>query len=231
MKKKFIVANWKSNKTSVQAKEWIEEVSNFNPSAPIKSGSAGGQILNDPKEIIICPSFTDLSLLKQIIVDKGLPFKLGAQSVSQFSSGAYTGEINAAQLKEFCQYVLIGHSERRTHFAETDDIIQKKVIRAKEAGLKPIVCVQNATTPIPREVLIVAYEPLGAIGTGQPDTPENADTIAKAIKEKFAVAVLYGGSVTKENVAQFTQKVAIDGVLVGGASLVASDFSAIITHA
>lgn len=215
MKKLFIVANWKSNKTILQAKEWLEEISNI-----------------ENKEIIICPSFILLPLIRSSIIEHQLPFKVGAQDISAFDEGSYTGEVNGSQIKEFADYVIIGHSERRQYFSETDEIIFKKVEMAKKYNLTPIFCVQNENTPIPKDLEIVAYEPVFAIGTGNPDTPENAQKIAEIIKEKNNVKyVLYGGSVTSHNVHAFTSIESVDGILVGKASLDAKEFGEIIKNA
>src|SRR3990167_1677538 len=201
MKKLYIVANWKANKTNLEAKEWLQEISNFNP-------PAGGQISNDKeKEVVVCPPVTLLSLMHDFVKQNDLSLYLGAQDVSPFGMGAYTGEVAAEQLKELAQYVIVGHSERRKNFHEDDEIIAKKVERAMTVGLEPILCVQGADTPIPNGVHVVAYEPVFAIGTGTPDTPENANAVAKEIKNKHKDAsLLYGGSVTSENVASFTHQ-------------------------
>jgi triosephosphate isomerase (TIM) len=152
--------------------------------------------------------------------------------ISPFDEGAYTGEINGNQIREFADYVIIGHSERRKNFAETDEMLSQKVQRAIECSLTPIFCVQGSDTPIPDGVTLVAYEPIFAIGTGNPDTPENAEAVIKTIKEKNPSVkyVLYGGSVTPEGVGGFTQKPLIDGVLVGGASLLSDKFVQIIKN-
>lgn len=214
MKKLFIVANWKSNLTSSQANEWVQALE-----ASIKNQEL------ENKEVILFPSFTLLSNIHSSL-------QLGAQNISPFDEGAYTGEVNGKQIKEFAKYVLIGHSERRKHFFEEEKIVERKVEMAKKYDLIPIVCVQDAKTPIPSDVTIVAYEPVFAIGTGTPDTPENAEQVAREIKEKSQVQyVLYGGSIDSMNVKTFTQRPTIDGVLVGSSSLDPQEFSAIINHA
>lgn len=221
MKKLFIIANWKSNKTASEAKEWLQEFQISN----VKS-----QISN--KEIIICPPFTLLPILKSSIINLKSPVKLGAQDISPFDEGAYTGEVNGRQIKEFADYVIIGHSERRTHLKETDEILVRKVEMARKYSLTPIFCVQGESTSVPSGIEIVAYEPVFAIGSGNPDTPENANTVSDSIKQKTQVQyVLYGGSVTSQNVSQFSQQPHIDGVLVGGASLDADEFAKIIQNA
>lgn len=220
MKKLFIVANWKSNKTTQQATEWLAGISNIKFK------------ISNEKEIIVCPPFTLLSSLKSSIIDGQLPFKVGAQDISLFDEGAYTGSVNAGQASEFAQYAIIGHSERRKYFNEDDTVLAQKVTMAKKYGLTPIFCVQDENTPIPPGTTIVAYEPPSAIGTKVPDTPENADAIAKIIKEKHGIRyVLYGGSVKSGNVKSFTKRQSIDGVLVGGASLDPLEFEKIIENA
>ncbi|HUD44169.1 MAG TPA: triose-phosphate isomerase family protein [Patescibacteria group bacterium] len=219
MKPLFIVANWKERMDSAQAGKWLTQFSIFNFQFP-------------NKEVIICPPFTLLSQVKQFIQDHQLPLKLGAQTISQFAEGAHTGEESGEMLKEFVEYVIIGHSERRA-LGETDEILQVKVNQALQFGLTPIYCVSSPTMSVPKDVTIVAYEPVSAIGSGQPDTPENANEVATSIKQKFSFVqtVLYGGSVTAENVAVFTNQEQINGVLVGGASLDANSFSSIIRNA
>lgn len=217
MKRLFLVANWKSNKTSEEAREWIERITNC-------------ELRITNKEVIICPSFTLLQTIKDFIKREKLPFKIGAQNISPFDAGAYTGEINGKQIKEFADYVIIGHSERRTKFGETDEMLVKKAAQAFEAGLTPIFCIQNEDTPVPANVELVAYEPPTAIGTGNPDTPENAERVAKIVKERnpHIAYILYGGSVSAENIGSFVERENISGVLVGGASLDALKFATLI---
>lgn len=230
MKKLFLVANWKSNKTSLEAKKWLTQVQRSKIKDP--ANSAGRQRSKE-KEVIICPPFTLLSEMKALIEKKKLPIKLGAQNISPFGAGAYTGEIHAEQIKEFADYVIIGHSERRNNFGETDDMLSKKVKQAMAVGLTPIFCIQNETTPVPGGVNLAAYEPPTAIGTGNPDTPENAERVARAVKEKYPYIdyILYGGSVTQDNIRGFVEMENINGVLVGGVSLDALKFTALIKNA
>ena len=184
------------------------------------------------KQVVLCPPFTLLSALHKEISQKHIQIQLGAQDISPFERGAYTGAVNGEQIAEFAAYVLIGHSERRNYFAENNRYIAQKVTLAKQANLITIECVQGQETDIPEGVNIVAYEPVGAIGTGKPESAEQANEAALAIKKKSAVPiVLYGGSVTAENVSSFTHMDAIDGVLVGGASLHPQEFSQIIHNA
>lgn len=217
MKKLLIVANWKSNKTSLEAKEWIKRVTSYD-------------LRFTNKEIIVCPSFLHLPILKSYILNHKFPIKLGAQDISAFSEGAYTGEVNGRQLKEFVDYVLIGHSERRQNLNETDDILNKKVEMALEHDLKIIYCIQNEETLIPKGVNIIAYEPIFAIGTGRPETPENAKKIKEIVSKYNPEHFLYGGSVSSDNIADF-MKSSMDGVLAGGASLDPLEFFKILENA
>lgn len=222
MKKTFIIANWKSNKTIYEADRWFQ-------------GLKIKDLRLTNKEIVICPSFTALPILKSLIVNHKSSIKLGAQDVSPFEEGAYTGEVSAKQIKEFADYVLIGHSERRKNFLESDKMINQKIDQAVHFGLTPILCIssieqiQNCNSKFK---IIIVYEPLFAIGSGQADTAENANSMAKKIREDLGLmTVLYGGSVTSKNVKEFTQMSNIDGVLVGGASLDAQQFYAIMQNA
>lgn len=219
MKKLYIIANWKSNNTSVDAAAWLSHITAQSAAVDIHE-----------KSIIVCPPFHLLSQINASLQENNSAISVGAQDVSPFSQGAYTGEINAQQLKEVAQYTIIGHSERRKYFQETDDLLTQKVLKALEHDLIPIFCVQDETTFVPDGVKIVAYEPITAIGTGTPDTPENAQKVIEAIKMKYpqVESVLYGGSVSSDNVALFTKIPCIDGVLVGGASLDAQKFIQII---
>ncbi|MEX2013196.1 MAG: triose-phosphate isomerase family protein, partial [Candidatus Levyibacteriota bacterium] len=152
---------------------------------------------------------------------------------SEFSEGAYTGEVNASQVKEFAEYVIIGHSERRKNFNEDDNLLDKKVSMAVSQEIIPIFCVSDAIMKIPSAVKIVAYEPIFAIGTGDADSPDDAEKVARKIKDNNGNVerVLYGGSVDPSNVSLFTRMENTDGVLVGGGSLDASEFLKIIQNA
>lgn len=209
----LIIANWKSQMLEKQAQAWLAEMKTI--------------LAATVHTVVICPPFTLLSALSQ-----DTAVLLGAQDISPFGMGAYTGEINGEQIKEFAVYVLIGHSERREYFKEDDALLAKKVAMATENNLIPVFCVQGTDTPIPVGVAIVAYEPIWAIGTGKAESPQQASVVAGNIKANSAVTtVLYGGSVTSENVSSFTQADAIDGVLVGSASLHPGEFSQIIQNA
>lgn len=214
MKNLLIVANWKSHKTIAQAIEWLRQISNL-----------------PEKKIILCPSFTLLSEVKSAITNYQLPITLGAQNISPYDEGSYTGEINAKQLKEFVDYVIIGHSERRTYFQENEEMLSQKVEMAKKYNLTPIFCIQNEQTELPNNVEIIAYEPPQNIGTGRADNLEDVERIVKFLKERQIKTILYGGSVSPANVRSFTSLPGIDGVLVGTESLDADEFLKIIANA
>jgi triosephosphate isomerase (TIM) len=218
-KKVYIVANWKSNMTESEVKGWFE-------------GSKIQDLRLANKEIIVCPPFTLLSNLNSCFLNHKFSIKLGSQDISSFGQGAYTGEVNGKQIKELADYVIIGHSERRSNLKETDEVLFKKFKLAKEAGLSVIYCVQGKETKVPERADIIAYEPVYAIGTGNPDTPENANEVGAYFKANSqTLRVLYGGSVTAVNVNSFTQMPNLDGVLVGKASLDPAEFLQIIKNA
>lgn len=220
MKKLSIVGNWKNNKGIAEAQDWLRQ---FNVT------SHKSHVTWEYTTVVLCAPFTLLYPLKQEIARLQFPLELGAQDVSPFPDGAYTGAVSARQLKELVDWVIIGHSERRRHFGETDEILFQKVARAKEAGLKIIFCVPDGKTALPTEPIeVVAYEPVWAIGSGTPDTPENANQVMGEIKKRFRSRFIYGGSVTAANVLAFLSQPAIDGVLPGGASLDPDEFSSIV---
>lgn len=212
MRNLFIVANWKENKTKEEAKEWMREFHKVYQK-------------RDNVTVIICPSFLSLPTVSDYALSNDLGVEVGAQNISVFNTGAHTGEVSASQVAELARYVIVGHSERRKN-GETDEQVSEKINNA-------ILCVQNQNIQVPDGAKIVAYEPIEAIGTGNPDTPENAEKIAKEIKMKnsWVESVLYGGSVTSQNVSTFTNMEEISGVLVGGASLNPNEFSEIIKNA
>lgn len=222
MKSLLIVANFKSHFTLLEAKNWLSKIS---------GNKERLENLTD-KKIIVCPSFTLLETFKNYIFDENLPFAIGAQNVSSRPQGAFTGEVNGAQVKDFADYVIIGHSERRNWFGEDESVVEEKVKIALEYKLIPILCIQNAENTIPQGVSVVAYEPTFAIGSGNPDNPQDAQAVAKKIIEKTKLsAILYGGSVTPENVKGFTNMENINGVLVGTDSLDPDKFLKIAENA
>lgn len=220
MKRSLIIANWKSNKTSLEVKEWTEKVE-----------------LQEDKEVIVCPSSIHLSIFKEEIERKNLAIQIGAQDISACGEGVFTGEVNGTQLKEFVLFVIVGHSERRK-MGEDKNTIRHKIEEAFRFGITPIFCISKIEQldEFPFETKtqqrIIAYEPLFAIGSGKPDTAENAQNIAKEIKKRIENSfVLYGGSVTSNNVNSFTLQEDIDGVLVGKSSLDPMEFSLLVQNA
>lgn len=213
MKNIWIIANWKSNKTIGEALDWISKVG---PEIPKR----------DNLKVVVCPTFSALSEVKKAITVGNFPLLLGVQDLSPFGIGAYTGEEPAELLRGLTGMAILGHSERRQNFGETDEVIAKKVIWANESSITPLVCVQGPDTSVPNDCKIVAYEPVFAIGTGNPDTPEDANQIAEYLKEKHGqdLEVLYGGSVTGENTKAFLLQPNISGMLIGKASLDPEEF-------
>lgn len=211
--KTLIVANWKMNPAS------LKEAKNLFDS--IKQG-----IRNIKKvEVVVCPPFIYLSALNE----RGFAsvIKLGAQDCFWEESGTFTGEISPRQLKNLgMKYVIIGHSERRKYFEETDEIVSRKLKACLKVGLKPILCVEKLSQlkGIKKDI-IVAFEPISAIGTGKAFGVEKAKSARKAIKNNF---VLYGGSVNSENAKDYIEKAGFKGLLIGGASLKGKEFIKII---
>lgn len=203
--KSLIVANWKCNpQTLDEAKSLYGSVKDLGA--------------------VICPPFVYLSELKPN----------GAQDVFYEDGGAYTGEVSPSMLKNLgVEYVIVGHSERRKYQKETDAMIEKKLKAALAAGLKPILCIDKISQ-IPSSIsgLIIAYEPLFAIGTGKPCTIEKAEKMRLAIQKKIGNApILYGGSVNSQNAAGYIKEAGFDGLLVGGASLKPKEFIDIVKNA
>lgn len=214
----WIVANWKSNKNIQQALDWISIV--------------GPKIeRREDLKVIVCPTFSALSEVKKAVMVGNFPLIVGCQDVSPFTEGAYTGEDPASILKELISLAIIGHSERRANFFETDEMISKKVDQASQNKIIPLLCVQNADVTLPATCNLVAYEPTFAIGTGHTDTPANANEVASIIKGKYGsgLEVLYGGSVSSENCKSFVLEENISGLLIGKASLNAEEFIKIIS--
>lgn len=241
MRRPIIAGNWKMNNTIREAEELVVEIK----SSQLKEGT----------EAVLCVPYTSLAKVGEII--EGTNIKLGAQNLHWEDSGAYTGEISPSMLKELnVEYVIIGHSERRQYFNETDETVNNKTNKALEYGLKPIVCLgetleqreDNIEKDIIKEQLIqglkglnkedlsnlvIAYEPIWAIGTGKSATSEDANHMCKFIRETIneifsttedVVRIQYGGSVKPETVDELMAMSDIDGALVGGASLKADDF-------
>lgn len=213
----WVIANWKSNKNISEALEWVSIVG---PKLPKQ----------DSLKIVVCPTFVCLEEVKKAVLVGNFPLMVGSQDLSPFSEGSYTGEEVAKILKDFVDLAILGHSERRKNFSETDEMVAQKTKQALENGITPLICVQGKETPVPEGCKLVAYEPIFAIGTGNPDTPENAGSVALKLKQKHGedLEVLYGGSVTSENVKSFINQENISGVLIGRASLDAEEFIKIV---
>lgn len=209
----WIIANWKSNKNIAEALEWVLQV--------------GPQIPKmDNLKVVVCPTFSAISEIKKAINVGNFPLMVGSQDLSPFGIGAYTGEEPARNLNQLIDLAILGHSERRKNFLETDEMIAKKVEQALENNLIPLVCVQGKETSVPEGCKLVAYEPIFAIGTGNPDTPENNNQVAGVLKEKYGqdLEVLCGGSVDSGNIKASINQPNIAGALIGKASLDAEEF-------
>ncbi len=216
--KNIIAANWKSHKITSETQNFFEYLDQNKE-----------RLSSAATEILICPPFSSLFVARQSIDEHALPILLGAQNCSPFPQGAYTGEIAANQVKEFAQYVIIGHSERRNNFHEDEAVIEQKVKQARDAGLHIILCVQDEHAVVYEGVDTVAYEPIGAIGTGKPDDPSHVAHVLQILHEKYpSVRLLYGGSVDKNSIHAYTQISQLNGFLVGGASLDAESFLTLI---
>ena len=241
MRKPIIAGNWKMHKTIKEALEFVNDVK--------------GKVNNTDVEAVICAPYTLLKDLKE--ATSGTNIKIGAQNMHFEDQGAFTGEISPLMLKELdMDYVVIGHSERRQYFNETNETVNKKVLKALEVGINPIVCVgetleqreANQTKDICKvqveeglkniskediSKVVIAYEPIWAIGTGKTATAQQANEVISYIREVVKgiygqlaneVRIQYGGSVKPSNVSEIMSQSDIDGALVGGASLKAGDF-------
>ena len=218
MRKKVIAGNWKMNMLPNEAISCIDELSKL--------------VKDTNNEVVLCVPYTDL--FYALLTAQNTNIKIGAQNMHFEENGAYTGEISGPMLKSIgVEYVIIGHSERRQYFAETDETVNKKVKSAHKYGLKPIVCVGETL-----ERTIIAYEPIWAIGTGKTATSEDANNSIKEIRKEIEknygqevsdrVIIQYGGSVKSSNAKELFTTSDIDGGLVGGASLKADEFAKIV---
>lgn len=244
MARPMIVANWKMNNDLEQALQFVTSLKN-------------SLTANLDAEIVVCPPFPFVIEVSRALGNSSI--KTGAQNIHPAQSGAFTGEVSANMLSRFCEYVILGHSERRSLFGETNGFINKKVLSALDNGLKPILCVGeteqeresgNASTVVRTQIksglanvtditsITIAYEPIWAIGTGKVPSKEAiheivSEGIVEVLQEVYpgsynTPSLLYGGSVTPQNVSGFTSDKLIDGVLVGGASLDSDLFSQIV---
>ncbi len=222
---KYLIANWKSNKNSREVEIWFSQMK--------KKFTDNPAVKIDRLEIVICPPYLYLPQAAKLISKYQLPLKLGTQDVSPFPAGAYTGAVTARMIAEYAAYTIIGHSERRKYFKEDEVQLSAKVIMAKDEELTPVYCIANKQNQIPEEVTIVAYEPVEAIGSGQPETPEKASEMANFLKKQNSQIknILYGGSVKPGNINSYLNASGIDGVLVGGASMIVESFWEMIVNA
>lgn len=246
MRRLLIAGNWKMHKTPSEARIWFRELRRLLP--PLES------------EVALLPAFPILPYAREVFQDTEIAY--GAQDVSAHREGAYTGEVSARMLKDLgCRYTIVGHSERRKYHGETDALVRAKILRLFEEGITPILCVgeplevrergeaipytlaqlegalEGVDLPGP-EALVVAYEPVWAIGTGKNAAPLDAEEMHQAIRsalsEKYGkefaarVRILYGGSVNPENFASLLSMPNVDGGLVGGASLGLESFLALL---
>lgn len=248
MRKPIIAGNWKMNKTIKESLEMIEELKSFD--------------LDKNVEKVLCVPFLSLKDMKKAC--EGTDVKIGAQNMHWEESGAFTGEVSPIMLKELdIDYVIIGHSERRLYFNETDETVNKKVLKALEYNINPIMCVGETLEEkeagnekevvknqivkglkdVPSEdmeKIVVAYEPIWAIGTGKTASSDDANEMIGYIRQiieeiynndvKEKVRIQYGGSVKPSNVSELMEKEEIDGALVGGASLNAQDFKDLVNY-
>ncbi len=257
MRTPLIAGNWKMNTTVSEATKLVLDM----------QGELDGV---EGVEKVLCPPFVSLSAVEAIV--RGSSVKLGAQNMHFEEKGAYTGEISPSMLRQMCQFVILGHSERRMYFGETDEIVNRKVKAALAGGLRPILCIGERLEDneagrteevLRRQVtgdfqgidradvshgsercddagrdLVIAYEPVWAIGTGKAASGKEAVATVRFVRNVLAelwgvdttrgVRILYGGSVTTANIAEFISDPEIDGALVGGASLKADDFVGIV---
>jgi triosephosphate isomerase (TIM) len=213
----LIIANWKANFDKKEAESWLENFKDYKE-----------------KNFVICSPFTLLEFISEYVKKYDLHVEVGAQDISPYSEGPYTGEVTGREVKEFADYVLIGHSERRRLFNETQDEIANKLLEAERNKLTPILCISDLSQLeeiVAVDKLIIAFEPTEAIGSDNPTDPKKVVEVIKDIKRKIKVPVLYGGSVNADNVAEYTKNENIDGVLVGGESLVADSFRGLLKNA
>lgn len=220
---KYFIANWKSHKMVGESVQWLSEfVSLINNDQKVIKNLHDNAI-----KIIICPPFSLLSSLKERLPN--LPnIHLGSQTISSFDEGSYTGEVSGISLQGLVDYTIVGHSERRIHFNETNGEILKKIEIAEKYTIAPILCVRGAEDSIPHNVKIVAYEPPEYIGTGKTQELNKIIEIKKTINLPSDCVFLYGAGVTSLHVSQFLATDEIDGLLVGSASLNPKNFYSIV---
>ncbi|MFT4122552.1 MAG: triose-phosphate isomerase [Microbacteriaceae bacterium] len=249
----FIAGNWKMNLDHLQAIAFVQKLAWSLADAGHDFGAV---------EVAVFPPFTDLRSVQTLVAADRLELGYGAQDVSAHESGAYTGEVSATFLAALaCRYVVIGHSERRQYHGESDETVAAKSAAAVKHGLVPVICVGETAEDLERHgpsavpvaqlrgalaaldggaEVVVAYEPVWAIGSGQAATPEQAQQVCQALRAELAARlgedaatatrILYGGSVKAANIAGFMRQPDVDGALVGGASLDVDEFSSIVRY-
>src|SRR3989344_747366 len=223
---KYFVANWKANKDLEEAETWINILDN----KLLFDSKIQSQLLADQLKIIIAPPFPFLPYFLNLISQfkKQHPYykniNLASQDVSQFNEGSYTGEVTAKTLEGLVNYVIIGHSERRTLFNETNEIIRKKVEMAKKYNIEPVLCVRNKEDIATRKVNFITYEPVQAIGTGNNESLDNILKVKKELNLSEKTSFFYGGSVNQANIKTYLTSDEIKGFIVGTASLNPEDF-------
>jgi len=248
MRKPIIAGNWKMNKTPAEAEQLVTELI---------------PLVKDAKcDVVVCPPYVDLAVVAKLLV--GTNVKLGAQNIHWAPKGAFTGEVSADMLLAMgVSYAIIGHSERRQYFGETDEFVNKRAKAALQANITPIICVGETLDQREKGVtdtivskqtvaalagieadevvrIVIAYEPIWAIGTGKTATAEDANTTIKVIRDAIAgvygkkvaeeVRIQYGGSMKPANAAELMAMPEIDGGLIGGASLKSEDFAKVVNY-
>ncbi|QQS43760.1 triosephosphate isomerase [Candidatus Roizmanbacteria bacterium] len=218
---KYLIANWKAQTTLFEIDKWIET---------FKDQLAGDiklteKLADNTVKIIICPPFPFILYVKNHFENiSGI--EVGAQDVSAFKEGKYTGEVTAKALKDITNYSIVAHSERREHFQETEQEIEHKVSMCDQYNISPILCIRNATDTVYSSVKIVAFEPVEAIGTGENADVEYVLEMKKKVQLPEGAAYLYGGSADSKNINDYLKTGEIDGFLVGTASLDPQEFYA-----
>jgi triosephosphate isomerase len=210
--KKLVIANWKCFKTIEESLTWINAV--------------GPNVREIPNiDVVVCPPYTALDAVNREIEEKGYALKVGSQSLSSYEQGAYTGEVSAKMLSGLVRYALVGHSERRSNFNETNEDMEKKIALAKQYSIEPLLLIRGEEDTIPEGVQYFAWEPVNAIGTGSAiDAKTAGDMVVHLAKGRQGLYGMYGGSVTPANVNTYMQSPHLYGVVVGSASLDSSKF-------
>lgn len=222
---KYVIANWKANMGPSEAKAWCDDFS-----SKLMAGSKLNAMFEEGKlTVIVCPPFPLIPLVKEALPQiKNL--YIGCQDISMFEKGSYTGEVTAASVSGMSKYAIIGHSERRQHFNETEEQIALKIGNAMKAAIEPVLCIRGVNDTVHEYAQYIAYEPVDSIGSGN-----NASLdLVLGVKQKMGIhapkAFLYGGSVNDANCKVYLDSPEIDGLLIGSASLDSKMFHSIITQ-